>query len=134
MKIAVIDGQGGKIGSLLTELIKNRAPGCEIIAVGTNASATGAMLKAGADFGATGENPVIVASRQADIITGPIGIVAADSFLGEVTPAMAQAICQSRAVKVLVPINRCSLVVAAPELPLAEHIKIAVEKIIALLN
>jgi hypothetical protein len=129
MKIVVIDGQGGKIGSLLTELIKQSLPDCELCAIGTNFAATSAMLKAGADCAATGENPVIVAARDADIIAGPIGIVIADSFAGEVSPEMASAVCQSSAVKVLVPINKCGVFVAAPELTITEHIKIAVEKI-----
>jgi prephenate dehydrogenase len=132
MKIVVIDGQGGKIGSLLTELIKTNIQNCRIYAVGTNSTAAGAMLRAGADFAAAGENPVIVAARDADIITGPIGIIAADSFLGEVTPPMAQAVCQSGASKVLVPISKCNIIIAAPELTLADHIKIAVDKIISL--
>lgn len=129
MRIAVIDGQGGKIGSLLIELLKSSVPGCDIRAIGTNTAATNAMLRAGADTAATGENPVVVAAREADIIAGPIGIIAADSFLGEITPAMAEAVCQSHAVKVLIPLNKCNILIAAPELTLSEHIATAAEKI-----
>ena len=97
MKIMIIDGQGGRMGSLLTEKTKNAAiPGAQIYAIGTNSIATAAMLKAGADYGATGENPVLVNSRDADYIIGPLGIMAADSLLGEVTPAMAGAGGQGR--------------------------------------
>ena len=96
MKIVVIDGQGGRMGALLCDKIrknKEKLPsGTELIAIGTNSAATAAMLKAGADFGATGENPVLVACRDADFIIGPLGIMAADSLLGEVTPAMAVAV------------------------------------------
>ena len=100
MKIVVIDGQGGRIGSLVTaRLCKEQLPNCELYAIGTNATATAAMLKAGADFGATGENPVLVACRDADFIIGPLGILSADSLLGEVTPAMAVAVGQSHAQK-----------------------------------
>ena len=83
-------------------------PNCELYAIGTNATATAAMLKAGADFGATGENPVLVACRDADFIIGPLGILSADSLLGEVTPAMAVAVGQSHAQKLLLPVNRCN--------------------------
>ncbi|MCL2461113.1 MAG: DUF3842 family protein, partial [Defluviitaleaceae bacterium] len=96
-KIVVIDGQGGKIGSLLVSRLKAEAPRAEIYAIGTNSIATSAMVKAGADFGATGENPVLVSCRDADIIVGPIGIVVADSLVGEITPAMAAAVGKSGA-------------------------------------
>ena len=109
MKIMIIDGQGGRMGSLLTEETKNAAiPGAQIYAIGTNSIATAAMLKAGADYGATGENPVLVNSRDADYIIGPLGIMAADSLLGEVTPAMAVAVGQSSAMKILLPVNKCN--------------------------
>ena len=115
MKVVVIDGQSGRMGSLLVERIKSAALPCELIAIGTNAIATSAMLKAGADAAATGENPVIVACRDADIIAGPIGILAADSLLGEITPAMAVAIGQSRAKKVLLPVNHCNNIVVGTQ-------------------
>ena len=109
MKIMIIDGQGGRMGSLLTEKTKNAAiHGAQIYAIGTNSIATAAMLKAGADYGATGENPVLVNSRDADYIIGPLGIMAADSLLGEVTPAMAVAVGQSSAMKILLPVNKCN--------------------------
>ena len=109
MKIMIIDGQGGRMGSLLTEKTKNAAiPGAQIYAIGTNSIATAAMLKAGADYGATGENPVLVNSRDADYIIGPLGIMAADSLLCEVTPAMAVAVGQSSAMKILLPVNKCN--------------------------
>ena len=109
MKIMIIDGQGGRMDSLLTEKTKNAAiPGAQIYAIGTNSIATAAMLKAGADYGATGENPVLVNSRDADYIIGPLGIMAADSLLGEVTPAMADAVGQSSAMKILLPVNKCN--------------------------
>lgn len=110
MKIIVIDGQGGRMGSLLIEKIKEcpKLSNAEIIAIGTNSIATASMLRAGADAGATGENPVIVNCRDASVIAGPIGILAADSLLGEVTPAMAVAIGQSAAHKVLLPVNKCN--------------------------
>ena len=109
MKIVVIDGQGGRMGSLLMEKLKKAPlPEAEIHAVGTNSTATAAMMKAGADYGATGENPVLVACRDADYIIGPLGILAADSLLGEVTPSMAVAIGRRRAQKILLPDNRCN--------------------------
>lgn len=113
MKIIVIDGQGGRIGSLLIEKIKNKlktsTAQAEVIAIGTNSIATASMLRAGADAGATGENPVIVNCCDADYILGPIGIIAANSLLGEVTPPMAAAVASSPAKKLLLPVNKCSL-------------------------
>lgn len=110
-QILVIDGQGGKIGRQIVDALKKQYENIFISAIGTNGNATAAMLKAGADQGATGENPVIVASRKADIIIGPVGIVVADSLLGEVSEKMAAAVGKSEAVKILVPINRCNNIV-----------------------
>lgn len=115
MKLVVIDGQSGRMGQVLIERVKAAALTCEIVAVGTNAIATSAMLKAGADAGATGENPVVVNCRDADVIAGPIGILAADSLLGEVTPAMAVAVGQSPARKLLLPVNHCNNVVVGTQ-------------------
>lgn len=130
MKVIVIDGQGGKMGKAIVEQLKKAYPQQELIAIGTNSIATSAMLKAGADGGATGENPVIVNSRDADIIIGPIGIVIADALLGEITPAMAAAVGKSTAQKFLVPVSRCHHhVVGCCELPLGESIRQLTEEI-----
>ena len=130
MKIMVMDGQGGRMGKSIVEQVKANFPGDEILAIGTNSIATAAMLKAGADAGATGENPAIVGSRTADMIIGPMGIVIADSLLGEITPKMAVAIGQSTAKKILIPVNRCQhFVVGCEELPLGEYVKMVVEEI-----
>ena len=103
------------MGQLFIERAKAAGLPCEIDAVGTNAIATAAMLKAGADAGATGENPVLVACRTADVIVGPIGILAADSLMGEITPTMALAIGQSGAKKLLLPVNHCNNLVAGTQ-------------------
>ena len=133
-KIVVIDGQGGKIGSLLVGRLKAEAGPHEIYAIGTNSIATAAMMKAGANFGATGETPAIVNCRNANIIVGPIGIVIADSLIGEITPAMAIAIGQSSAQKVLLPVSRCNnYIVGTPELPISELIDAAIKHILAVL-
>ena len=108
VKIVVIDGQSGRIGQLLVAQIKAAALPCQLLAVGTNAIATAAMVKAGADRAATGENAVTVTCRTADVIVGPIGILAADSLMGEITPAMAVAVGQSPAQKILLPVSHCS--------------------------
>ena len=130
MTILVIDGQGGKLGKTLVENIKKSFPHLEIMAVGTNSAASDVMRRAGADRVATGENPVIVACRSAQIIVGPIGIVIADSLLGEITPAMAAAVCQSSAARVLIPINHCdNIVVGVPDQPIGQLIAAAVEKV-----
>lgn len=112
MKIAIIDGQGGRLGKLLIEAVRKTWPDSYIIAIGTNATATATMLKAGANEGATGENPVVVATRKVDIIVGPLGIVIADSLLGEVTEKMSLAVAKSDAARVLIPMNRCDNLVA----------------------
>ena len=133
-KIVVIDGQGGKIGSMLVGRLKTAAELLEVFAIGTNSIATSAMMKAGANFGATGENPAIVNCRNADIIIGPIGIVVADSLIGEITPAMAVAIGQSPAQKVLLPVNRCNnYIVGARDLPIADLIDAAIAHVVSIL-
>ena len=134
-KIVVIDGQGGRIGSLLVGKLKGEQGGQEIYAIGTNSIATSAMMKAGADYGGTGENPAIVNCRDADLILGPIGIVIADSLLGEITPAMAVAVGQSGAQKVLLPINRCNThIVGARDLPVADLIDAAIGRAMSILG
>lgn len=127
MNILVIDGQGGGLGRQLIQELKETCANAEIVAVGTNSMATGAMLKAGAKLAATGENAVIVCSKKADVIVGPIGIVIADSMLGEITPAMAAAIGKSRAKRVLIPVNVCdNIIVGVSAQPVSAHVKDAV--------
>lgn len=135
MKIIVIDGQGGKIGGLVIEQLKKRIPEQELTAIGTNTAATAAMLRAGADFAATGENPVIVNAADADVIIGTIGIMVANALLGEITPAIAHAVGSSRAQKVLIPVNRCHTFVAGvQDLPLADYVSAAAAKVLELLS
>ena len=130
MNILVIDGQGGRIGRLFIEGLRQRSAEAHIIAVGSNAIATAAMLKAGADEGATGENPVVYNSRFADIIVGPIGILLANALTGEITPRMAQAVGQSDARRVLIPINLCSnLVVGVSEMSMSKLVQAAVDTV-----
>ncbi|MEG0751779.1 MAG: DUF3842 family protein [Oscillospiraceae bacterium] len=130
MKVLIVDGQGGKIGKSIVEQLKEKRCDCTVIAVGTNTAATSAMMKAGADECATGENPVIVAAQRADIIVGAMGIIAANSLLGEITPGMALAISESRAQKVLVPMNRCAIAVAGiGEHSLSEYISMAADMV-----
>lgn len=132
--VVVIDGQSGRMGALFVQRVKAAGLSCALTAVGTNAIATSAMLKAGADAGATGENAVMVNARRADVIVGPIGILAADSLLGEITPAMALAVGQSAATRLLLPVNHCSnIVVGVAELSLSRLMDEAVERLRALL-
>ena len=128
MNVLVIDAQGGGIGRQVVSSLKKRFPAIEITAVGTNSMATAAMLKAGADHGATGENPVMVCARQADIIVGPVGIVIADAMYGEITPNMALAVGQSRAKRILIPVNHCDNIIAgAADLALSQLVEQVVE-------
>ena len=120
MEILVIDGQGGRIGQQLIKAILARYPQVEVTAIGTNSLATSAMLKGGASQGATGENALLVACRRADVILGPLGIVIADALMGEISPAMAVAVGQARARRILIPLNQCdNLVAGVAELPVA---------------
>ena len=128
MNVIVIDGQGGRLGGLLVERVKARLPQARVYALGTNTAATAAMLKAGADFGATGENPVVRNVMDADGVLGPVGVVVANAILGEVTPAMAEAVGSCRAKKFLVPMNSCGVVVSGvEELPLPAYVARAVD-------
>lgn len=128
-KVTVVDGQGGGVGKALIEKLRQAyGASIRVVAVGTNALATTAMLKAGADAAATGENAVRVNVARTDAVLGALGIVAADSMMGEITPAMARDIAQCAAPKILVPIHRCALtVVGVRERPFAEYIAEAVE-------
>lgn len=130
MNIVVIDGQGGRMGAQLIEGVREAGLPCDVTAIGTNVLATSAMLKAGADRGATGENPVIVACRSAQVILGPIGILAADSLLGEITPAMAVAVGQSEAIKLLLPVNQCkNIIVGTQKMTLSQLVAEAVAQL-----
>ena len=130
MKILVIDGQGGGLGKQLVAALSAQCPQAQLTAVGTNSLATSAMRKAGAVRTATGENAVAVNCRHADVIVGPIGIVIADALLGEITPAMAAAVCQSGARRVLVPINHCeNYVVGVPDQPVSQLVATAAQKV-----
>lgn len=130
MNILVIDAQGGGIGKQVVAAIKQNMPEMEITAVGTNSAATSAMLKAGADHAATGENAVIVGCRRADVIVGPVGIVIADSLYGEITPAMALAVGQSNARRLLIPVNHCdNFIVGVSDLALGKLIEGVISEI-----
>ena len=110
IKLAVVDGQGGGIGKVITEKLRSEfGEQFEIFAFGTNALATAAMLKAGANEGATGENAIVQNMPEMDIIVGTLGVILAHSMLGELTPPMAEAIAKSKARKILLPINRCGI-------------------------
>ena len=124
-----MDAQGGGVGRMLVEQMKRLAPAQKLIAVGTNAAATAAMLRAGADQGATGENAVRVNAAAADLILAPIGMVLCDAMLGEVTAGMALAVGGAAAHKILVPVSRCGVTVAGtPDMPLSEGVALAAAK------
>jgi len=130
MKIAVIDGQGGGIGSVLVKRIRDAfQERMEIIALGTNAIATAQMMKAGANKGATGENAIVVMARKVDFIVGPIAVVLADAMMGEMTSTMAAAVASSPARKFLLPLTQepVEVVGVVPE-PLPHLVEHLVEK------
>lgn len=134
MNITIIDGQGGHLGAQLVKEITTLFPEHNLTVVGTNAIATAAMLKAGAKNGATGENPVLVACRKADVIIGPVGIVIADSLLGEITEKMAIAVGKADAVRILIPMNKCdNLVAGVPNLNTSALIADAIAKLRAIM-
>lgn len=135
MRVLIIDGQGGGLGRQLVSAVKEQCPNAEILAVGTNSMATSAMLRAGAAQAATGENAVVVCCRRADVILGPIGIVIADAMLGEITPAMAVAVGQSVAKRLLIPVNQCDNIIAGvPEQPITKWIQSAVDALRTLMT
>lgn len=128
MRVLVIDGQGGGLGKQLVTAVKGYDRGIEVIAVGTNSAATNMMLKAGADQAATGENSVVTVCRSADVIMGPMGIVIADAMLGEITPRMAQAVGQSAAKRILIPVNLCdNIVVGIENMSMGRRVECAVD-------
>lgn len=130
MNVTIIDGQGGQLGAQLVKEITRQFCDISITAIGTNAVATAAMLKAGASQAATGENPVVVACRKADVIIGPMGIVIADSMLGEITDKMAVAVGRANAVRILIPMNKCeNMVAGVPDLNMGSLIGDAIAKL-----
>lgn len=131
MKILIIDGQGGGIGRAIVEALQKALPGQALLALGTNALATQAMLRAGAQEGATGENAIVWQCRDADFILGPTGLVIANALLGEISPAMALAIGASPAQKLLIPSDRCSLHVIGLK---PQSRELAVAELVALLK
>lgn len=131
MRIAVVDGQGGGIGKAIVEKLIKSATITEVIALGTNSTATMGMIKAGATKGATGENAIVVNVKNADVIVGPMAILVANAMMGEITPQMALAIGDCSAQKILIPVNRCGLTIAGlPNLKLNEWIELAVYEIL----
>jgi hypothetical protein len=135
MTVLVVDGQGGRLGKQLVKEVRTRFPQLPLMAVGTNSMATESMLKAGADRAATGENAVVVACRKADVIVGPIGMVIADALLGEVTPAMATAVGQSGAARILLPSDKCETLIAGiGGQSMADLIRDAMDKLEGLLR
>lgn len=107
MRIAVVDGMGGGIGAQIVQRLRPVAGAMhQIVALGANASATSAMVKAGADIGATGENAIAFNAARVGCITGPVGIVVPNSMMGEISPAIATAVASSNAVKVLIPLQQ----------------------------
>ena len=128
MKVLVIDGQGGGVGRSIVAGLKAAMPHQPVLALGTNVQATAAMLKAGADQGATGEGAIRYQCKTADVIMGVTGILHANAMLGEITPGIAAAVSLSEAKKVLVPLDRCGLIIAGVEKqPLDSLIRKAVE-------
>ncbi|MBQ3533674.1 MAG: DUF3842 family protein [Clostridia bacterium] len=134
MRVLIVDGQGGRLGKQLVKEVLERFPQAELMAVGTNSMATEQMLKAGAQRAATGENAVVVACRKADVILGPMGIVIADALMGEVTPEMAKAVGQSEGVRILLPSDKCSTLVAGvADTGMTALIRDAMDKLASLL-
>jgi hypothetical protein len=132
MRIAVIDGQGGGIGSAVIRRLKEEyGEGIEIWALGTNAIATAAMMKARANRGATGENAIIRSAAQVEIIIGTVSVIMAQAMMGELTPAMATAVAAAPAAKLLLPLNQENLTVIGVQ---REHLPVLIDQLIARLE
>ena len=132
MKIAIIDGQGGGLGSSIIQKLKgNLSSEDEILSLGTNAIATSQMMKSGAQRGASGENAICWNASRVDLIVGPIGILLTNAMFGEVTPAIAEAVASSPAHKIVLPITTCNVeVVGKNNAGLPEMINQLVEKVL----
>lgn len=135
MNVLVMDGQGGGIGRALVEGLRKAAPDMSVMAVGTNAAATAAMLRAGAAQAATGENAAVWNMKDADVILGPLGILVANGLMGEVTPRMAAALGESPALKILIPSHKCRVEIAGiGEVPVSQSVAAAVERVVSLMK
>lgn len=136
LKIAVVDGMGGGLGvQLVTQLTTQLGDKVRVFALGTNALATNSMIRAGAARGATGENVVKVTISKVDIVVGPIGIIIPNAMMGEITPAIAEAIASSDAHKILVPVKQGHFeIVGLESRPLVTMIKDAVARVCELVN
>ncbi len=130
MYIGVVDGQGGGVGRALVTELKSQFPDHRIVALGTNAMATSAMLRAGANEGATGENAIVVTVPRCDLLLGPVGIVLANAMLGELTPGMATAIGGCDATVILIPMPQAHVRIAGYiDQPIAQLIGAAMEQV-----
>jgi hypothetical protein len=131
LRIGIIDGQGGGIGKYITErLRKELPPDLEIIALGTNALATAAMLRAGANDGASGENAIVQTVPTLDLIAGSLAIITANSFLGELTPAMAAAIASAPGKKLLLALGRGNVeVIGGSTEPFPHQVDLLIKRI-----
>ncbi|HLB05597.1 MAG TPA: DUF3842 family protein [Thermodesulfobacteriota bacterium] len=131
LRIAVIDGQGGGIGAAIVKRLRDELQeGVEIIALGTNSTATSAMMKARANKGATGENAIARTTQEVDVIAGPVSIIMANSMLGELTPKMAKAIAGSQAIKILIPMSQERLeVIGVAKEPLLHYVEGLIKRI-----
>lgn len=131
LKIAVVDGQGGGIGSVIVRRLRDDfGDEIEIVALGTNSAATASMLKAKANKGATGENAIAVNVNKVDVILGPISVIMANSMMGELTPPMASAIASAKAKKLLLPLNQEGVeVIGVTKEPLPHLVDSLIERI-----
>ncbi len=129
--IAVIDGQGGGIGGLIIKRLREAlGEEVEIVGLGTNAMATGAMLKAGANKGASGENAIVQTVKTVDMIVGAIAIVLSNSMMGELTPKMAEAIASASATKYLLPLKTLEAeIIGASKEPLPHLVEQLIKRI-----
>jgi hypothetical protein len=127
--IVIIDGMGGGIGvQLITRIRELPGEDREIVALGTNAIAAERMVKAGANRGASGENAVRVSASLGDFILGPIGIVIPNGLMGEITPAMAEAVLAAPGERILIPLQHDHFrLVGLEAQPLAKLVEEAVD-------
>ena len=116
MRVCVIDGRGGGLGSrLVAGLQSELGQAHSIVALGINTAAAAAMKRAGATQVGVGPRAIADTLPTVDVIVTSLNWVLPGTMLGEVTPEIVCAILGARATKVLLPLNRARVEIVGAE-------------------